>query len=226
MVQPFCNMARDPAFLFYTGDFSTGTQFFTDAQVGIFLRLLMAQHQHGRLTEKQMLFISKSHDKDIMQKFVKDDSGLFYNVRLESEILKRKEYSLSRSGNRKGKQKKNKEDINIISKTYLKDMENENKDKDINNKEKFENLKFELFNSATWISDCERTLKTQNIKTFLKEFLDELFLKDDIYKDISEVKKHFVNWVKIQLEKKKKQTSQKEVHTTKDLTIGIPDHMK
>jgi len=56
-------MAQDPAFLFYTGDFTTGTQFFSNEQIGIYLRILMAQHQHGHLTEKQILHISKSYDK-------------------------------------------------------------------------------------------------------------------------------------------------------------------
>ena len=42
-------MAKDPAFLFYTGDFATGTQFLTDDQMGKYIRLLMAQHQHGHL---------------------------------------------------------------------------------------------------------------------------------------------------------------------------------
>jgi len=58
-------MAKDPAFLFYTGDFSTGTQFFSDEQVGKYIRLLMAQHQHGRLSEKQMLYICKNKDIEI-----------------------------------------------------------------------------------------------------------------------------------------------------------------
>lgn len=71
-----------------------------------------------------------------------------------------------------------------------------------NNKEHFETLKFELFNSEVWISDCERTLKTKNIKMYLTDFLNELFLKDDFYKDPKEIKSHFVNWVKIQISKK------------------------
>ncbi len=54
----FYVMAKDPAFLFYTGDFSTGTQFFTDEQVGKYVRLLMAQHQIGHLEEKHMIKMS------------------------------------------------------------------------------------------------------------------------------------------------------------------------
>lgn len=115
-------MAKDPAFLFYTGDFTTGTQFFTDEQVGKYVRLLMAQHQLGHLEEKHMIQICKSHDKDIFSKFTKDENGLYYNERLESEIVKRKKYSESRSKNRTKKD---------VLETYDNHMENNNEN--INN---------------------------------------------------------------------------------------------
>lgn len=115
-------MAKDPAFLFYTGDFSTGTQFFSDEQVGKYLRLMMAQHQHGHLTEQQMLHICKTHDEDIFSKFKKDDAGKYFQPRLESEILKRKTYSESRSKNRLSTPKTKRKNT---SKSYVKHMENE-----------------------------------------------------------------------------------------------------
>ena len=115
-------MSKDPAFLFYTGDFSTGTQFFTDEQVGIYLRLLMAQHQHGRLSEKHMIIICKSYDNDVYSKFRRDNDGLYYNERLEIEIFKRKSFCESRGKNRSNK--------NNISKSYDNHMENENENKD------------------------------------------------------------------------------------------------
>jgi uncharacterized protein YdaU (DUF1376 family) len=124
-------MAKDPAFLFYTGDFTTGTQFFSDEQVGKYLRLLMAQHQHGHLKENQIKMICKTHDEDILQKFKKDENGLYFNERLEIEIEKRKAYSKSRSNNKSGKYKN---DMINTSKSYDKHMEdeNENENKDIN----------------------------------------------------------------------------------------------
>lgn len=94
---------KDPAFLLYSGDFATGTQFFTDDQVGKYVRLLIAQHLHGHLSERQMLHICKSYDEDIFLKFLKDDEGKYYNERLESEVARRKKYSESRSENKKGR---------------------------------------------------------------------------------------------------------------------------
>ena len=93
-------MAKDPAFLFYTGDFSTGTQFFTDEQVGKYIRLMMAQHQHGHLSEKQMIFICKERDDMIFEKFKVDSEGKYYQERLENECNKRKAFSESRRNNR------------------------------------------------------------------------------------------------------------------------------
>lgn len=129
-------MSKDPAFLFYSSDFLTGTMFMDNEQVGKFIRLMCAQHQKGRLTEKDMLKICGTHDEDIFSKFAVDESGLYYNERLEQEVEKRKAYSESRRNNRKKK-----EDMLITSKTYVQHMENENEneiDNSIDNKPKKE----------------------------------------------------------------------------------------
>lgn len=123
-------MAKDPAFLFYPNDFSSGTQFFSDEQVGKYIRLLMAQHQHGHLPENHMIFICKSYDKDIFSKFVQDSEGRWYNERLEIELDKRKNYISSRSKNKEGKTKEK-----IISKSYENHMVNENENINDNKKE-------------------------------------------------------------------------------------------
>ncbi len=101
--------------------------FLNDEQVGKYIRLLCAQHQKGRLNEKDMLNICKTYDQDIFEKFTKDEAGLYFNKRLESEHLKRKAYSKSRSDNRKSKKH-----MKNISSSYEKHMENENEDININ----------------------------------------------------------------------------------------------
>lgn len=152
MVRGFINsynpheiMAKDPAFLFYPDHFTSGTQFFNDEQVGKYIRLLCAQHQHGHLTEKQMNHICKSYDDDVFSKFTKDDDGLYYNERLELEITRRRKYSESRSDNRSNKNQsvKGKEtikDMKNISETYEKDMVTVNVD--VNNTKKGVRKKF------------------------------------------------------------------------------------
>ena len=95
--------------------------FMDNDQVGKFIRLMCAQHQKGRLTEKDMLKICGTHDEDIFSKFAVDEAGLYYNERLEQEVDKRKAYSESRRNNRKKK-----EDMLITSPSYVLHMENEN----------------------------------------------------------------------------------------------------
>ncbi len=119
-------MSKDPAFLFYSSDFLTGTMFMDNEQVGKFIRLICAQHQKGRLTEKDMLKICGTHDEDIFEKFSLDGAGLYYNERLEQEVEKRKAYSESRRNNRKKK-----EDMIDTSLSYVQHMENENENENI-----------------------------------------------------------------------------------------------
>lgn len=119
---------KDPAFLFYSSDFLTGTMFMSDIQLGKYIKLLCIQHQKGHLSEKDMLNICKRYDKDIFDKFIKDNDGNYYNIRLQKEIDKRKNYSKSRSENRK-----NKITFENICFSYVKHMENENENINKNN---------------------------------------------------------------------------------------------
>ena len=121
-------MAKDPAFLFYPGDFMGGTQFFTDDQLGKYVRLLIAQFNSGHLSENDVLFICGSYDERIFSKFVKDNQGRYFNKRLEIEIEKRHLYSQSRSQNRrKGTHIRGSSDVH--TNTHDPRMENENENK-------------------------------------------------------------------------------------------------
>lgn len=115
---------KDPAVLFYTSDFLTGTMTLTDEQVGKYIRLLCLQHQKRRLSEKDMLHICKTYDEDIWCKFARDDAG-YYNERMEAEADKRRNYNESRRNNRK------KKDMSNICKTYVRHMENENENENV-----------------------------------------------------------------------------------------------
>ena len=124
-------MSKDPAFLFYSSDFLTGTLLMSMEQKGKFITLLCIQHQKGHLSEKDMLHICGSYDEDVFTKFQKDEHGKFYNIRLEEEVDKRKAYSESRRNNRKKK-----EDMNNTSLSYVQHMENENENEDLIEKKK------------------------------------------------------------------------------------------
>jgi uncharacterized protein YdaU (DUF1376 family) len=74
-------MAKDPAFLFYTSDFLTGTMFMTNEQVGIYIRLLCSQHQHGGIIDKISFNSLVGTHEVVRVKFEETESG-FYNIRL------------------------------------------------------------------------------------------------------------------------------------------------
>lgn len=94
-------MSKDPAVLFYTSDFISGTIAMTDEQRGKYIMLLCLQHQQGYLTEEDMLNICKSYDERIFRKFNKTSDGMYYNERMKNESDRRKRYSESRRNNRK-----------------------------------------------------------------------------------------------------------------------------
>lgn len=85
-------MKKDPAFLFYPSDFLTGTMFMSNEQIGIYIRLLCSQHQHGGIIDKTS-FNSLVGNNDLLRsKFIECDLG-FYNERLTGEMEKRNKKS-------------------------------------------------------------------------------------------------------------------------------------
>jgi hypothetical protein len=118
-------------------------------QKGKFITLLCIQHQKGHMIEKDMLQICGTYDEDIFSKFKKDNDGKFYNERLKEEVEKRKAYSESRRNNRKKK-----EDMIDISKTYVQHMENENENENV-----IKEKKVSVFKKPT----------IEDVKTYMKE---------------------------------------------------------
>jgi len=112
-------MAKDPAVLFYTSDFLTGTFTMNYEQRGKYITLLCLQHQQGFLTEDDLKNVLEDTDIKIFSKFEKLSDGLFYNIKLKNESERRKSYTESRRNNRQGKTK----DKIVISKSYDKLME-------------------------------------------------------------------------------------------------------
>lgn len=125
-------MAKDPAFLFYPGDFNEGTQDFTNEEVGAYLRLLLFQFSQGHLPIER---IKRKLGQDfeslwpiISEKFMVDENGFYFNQRLENEVNKRKAFSESR---RKNISKRYEKEVQSTSSTYVdtsvSHMENENR---------------------------------------------------------------------------------------------------
>lgn len=84
---------KDPAMLFYTSDFLTGVTLLNMKERGQYITLLCLQQQLGHMTLKQMTTAVGKLSEAVMAKFVQDDDGLYYNIRADIEIKKRKAHS-------------------------------------------------------------------------------------------------------------------------------------
>lgn len=131
-------MGKDPAFLFYPGDWDGGTKLFTRHIKGAYMDLLMCQFQSGHMTSHDLVFILGQPDYDLYwetklkAKFVQDNEGKYYNQKLESEQIKRRKWCESRINNKEGK---NQYSGHMTSHMGA-HMENENENKDINKKKR------------------------------------------------------------------------------------------
>lgn len=148
-------MAKDPAFLFYPGDWIGGTIHMTHLEKGCYFDLLMLQFHKGKFTEahaKHML--NGSFDlawPNIKDKF-ETDGSYFWNKRLDFEKTRRANFTSSRRKNAEGetvteekpvskkKKKINKSSTSEASAKHMQEhmpdhmdthMENENENKNV-----------------------------------------------------------------------------------------------
>ena len=128
-------MAKDPAFLFYPGDYVSGTMGMTFEEKGAYIDLLMLQFNRGHMTEHMIKHTVGNLWDQVKSKFIQDDEGLWYNVRLDIEKDKRKTFTMSRRNNIKSKQKKEENTSYEIhmNNHMLPHMENENENINIDN---------------------------------------------------------------------------------------------
>ncbi len=95
-------MAKDPAFLFYPNDWIGGTMGMSFAEKGAYMEVLMMQFNRGHMTTDMIGHAIGQFWDMIKHKFEQDEKGLWFNERLEQEILKRKKYVNSRTNNKLG----------------------------------------------------------------------------------------------------------------------------
>ena len=104
-------MAKDPAFLFYPGDYVSGTMGMTFEEKGAYMDLLMLQFNRGHMTHHMIHHTVGHLWEQVKCKFIQDDEGLWYNVRLDIEKEKRKTFTESRRNNIKPKNKTKEDDF-------------------------------------------------------------------------------------------------------------------
>ena len=197
-------MPKDPAFLFYPGDYLRDTQCLSEKTQVAYDRIMCEHMRNICISEKQLNFFTKrlsdDEKEELLMTLTKVEGG-FQIVWVAESIVKRRAYSESRRNNRTKKQDK-------ISKTYVSHMENENENIDNNS------IKGEFLNSQKWIETIcmnkrVHKIEPKDVQEYLKTFLDDLELKGELDKPRNEIKKHFINWLNIELKKTKNGTDKK-----------------
>jgi uncharacterized protein YdaU (DUF1376 family) len=202
-------MSKDPAFLFYPNDYIGGTMGMTFEEKGAYIELLMLQFNRGHMTSHMIgQTIGQIWDK-VKDKFIQDDNGLYYNVRLEYEQNKRKEYTASRRNNKDG--------INQYTKKEKKSghmtshMENENV---IVNKEEKNNIIYRKFDHLELnLEDYEKLLLN-----FSKDQIDDILNRIENYKNKKKYTSLYLTalvWLKKEPKKEIKKNREWKVGFTK-----------
>jgi DnaD/phage-associated family protein len=80
---------------------------FDDDEVGKYIRTMCYQHQHGHIPQDKMEKLCKGN-ANVMEKFIKDQDGKYYNERLDLEINRRSNFlDKQRENGAKGGRPKN-----------------------------------------------------------------------------------------------------------------------
>lgn len=184
-------MAKDPAFLFYPGDYLRDTQCLSEKCQVAYDRIMCEHMRNICITQEQLNFFTKRLDaeekRELIFLLVKIEGG--YQIEWVAEsICKRKTYSKSRAENRKGKPKN-------ISKTYVPHMVNE-----IENVIEdeivivFDNERLKFKNDFRWKEKfCrDKNISLSDLETKMDEFISDIELRED-FKELKELKSHFTN---------------------------------
>lgn len=128
---------KDPAIVFYTSDFMVGVSNLTMEERGQYITLLCLQHQLGHLSKKTIDLNIPNISKDVIEKFIQDEDGNYFNVRLQYEIEKRSKFieHQRENGKKGGRPKKEKNPNKTQKKPNSKPKQKPLEDEDDNDNE-------------------------------------------------------------------------------------------
>lgn len=97
-------MNKSPAFQFYAADFLVGVMGMSDDEIGIYIKMLASQWEHGSLPSdaksiKKLISSRKLPSENVLSKFPICDDGFRRNSRLENEREKQSSFRESRVNN-------------------------------------------------------------------------------------------------------------------------------
>lgn len=222
-------MANNPSFSFYVNDFEGGTRHMTDAELGCYLRVLLAQFNRKGVLPNDEKFLKRfctSFDESwpiVKEKFHDVGGGLLQNKRLEIERVKKEKFiENQRENGRKGgrpkepdaKPKRNPKETQPFDLSKPKQKPLGNGYGNTNNEEKvsFEGAGNFSFDEKTQIAPNvleaaemnqfthTRSKNTEFVKSqwgiFLKERMNDPPVKQREYKQLSDLGRYFLNFLR------------------------------
>lgn len=167
-------MGKDPAFLFYPGDYLRDTQTLSEKAQVAYDRIICEHMRNICIRHAQLNFFTKRlSEQEIaeLKMVLKETAEGFQIEWVADSIMKRKAYSESRKINRAGKGKKH---MNDICKSYVEHMENENviiKDKEsMRGKGKIKSVQIPLPASLILTDDMKKYAYAKGVHNPAEEF--------------------------------------------------------
>jgi hypothetical protein len=183
-------MAKDPAFLFYPNDWLGGTMGLTRHQKGCYIDLLVAQFNRGPLsleTIKTVLGQDQATWTILSSKFKQDAEGCFYNERLATEVVKRRQFSQSRRDNAKKR----------YDKPASADASAEHKHEHMENANRDISILYTIEHCLEVAMKDDRFVRANKAtELHLKEFNKVLEKQGVYHKNPWDYKTHYANWIK------------------------------
>jgi uncharacterized protein YdaU (DUF1376 family) len=188
-------MAKDPALLFYPNDYIGGTLGMSFEEKGAYMEILMMQFNRGHMSEDMILKVVGNLWQSFKNKFVQDENGFYYNIRLQEEKEKRAAYTESRRKNKEGKNQYTKSGHMTSHMTGHMENENRNINNTINTI--IQEGEISLENCLEIALKDERWLRlNKTSKPELEIFNEKLMTEGVNYKTPIDYKTHFARWKK------------------------------
>lgn len=175
---------KDPAFLFYPGDWNLGTMHMTLLEKGAYIELLMLQFSRGKFTlahAKHMLNGSFDLVWTTLKEKFKCEGEFFWNERLEVEKNKRAKFTQSRRNNaskektikKEPKKKAKKKSTSLASEKHMVEhMENENENEN-------ENINKDI-NKIGGVGDDKRSVYTTCMDLYFSFIIQRMGVKPSV----------------------------------------------
>lgn len=197
-------MAKDPAMLWYWADWHSGTIILSRFLKGCYMDILHAQFNSGRLSLEEIRTVLGSDFGQawptLQKKFAVDETGKYFNVRLEQEKIKRANFTNSRRRNLESTHMEPHMASHMDS-----HMENRNVNKNLNEIKKKKESEILTPKTLVWDDELYQPVLERIAKAYrVSNMQDALDLWEGWYmnkfewrkKDLQEMRKSFESWLK------------------------------